>query len=291
MAKKPTQKTETLEIKEIEMGEFVAHLLGASPMIMNRYGQKAWRELLLPSKSQNRASLEQSLKHDPVAEFRGAVYINRDQKGQSAIHVPNGAIHGALSAVAIDIPGAKKAQMERLTRVTDVNIELFGLPQIFCAMVRNSDQNHTPDVRTRPIFPEWACKVTIRFVRPILTERTVGNLLSAAGRIVGVGDWRGQKGGPYGAFDIVGEDNSDYRRLIKTQGRLVQLKALEKPVAYDEDTQELLSWFHEEVARREMSDKLGANGKSVSKKSSTRLPDVAAVLERGDGRYAGKEAR
>jgi hypothetical protein len=253
MAKKPTTKNNDaqIEVQEIEMVEIDFFVLGTTPLIMNRFNQKAWHELLLPSLRRNQADLEQSLKHDPVGEFRGAMYRNRDPKAASLVHIPNGAFHGCVASAALDIPGATKSKIERLTRIADVNINLFGLPQLFMAMVRNSDMNRTPDVRTRPLFPEWACKITIRYVRKILSERTVANLLGAAGMIVGIGDWRGQKGGPYGAFRLVAADNADFKRITKTMGRVPQQQAFDRPVPHDEDTEELLAWFHAEVARRE----------------------------------------
>lgn len=248
---------EQVVVDEIAMGEIVFCLWGASPLIMNRFSQKARQELLFPSRQENRASLEQTLKHDPVAEFKGALYLNRDKTRPAAIHIPNGAFHGALASVAIDIPGAARTQIERLTRVVDVNIDLFGVPHLFCSMVRNSDMRRTPDVRTRPIFPEWACQVTIRYVKNILTERTIANLFGAAGKIIGVGDWRGQKGGPYGSWELVRDNDARWHRVVETQGSEAQVAALAQPIFFDEDTTELLTWFEEEVKNREMTHQLG----------------------------------
>lgn len=280
MKKKETKAETILIINEIKMGEIGFHIVGESPMIMNRFSQKAWQELLLPSAHKNRASLEQSLKHDPEKEFRGGLYLNRDPKRPSLIHIPNGAFHGALAAVAIDIPGAKKAQIERLTKVVDVNIDLYGVPELFMAMVRNSDINRTPDVRTRPIFPRWACGVTIRYMQPVLTERAVAHLLAAAGKIIGIGDWRGQKGGPYGAFRLADEKDAEFREIVKTMGRAAQQKAVDHPVCYDADSEELLAWFQAEVARREMEGHLAGNGKARKAKPK---PNLRVVEEDRDG--------
>lgn len=286
MARKPVpKKDQEIVVQEIEMVEIQFYVLGKTPLIMNRFNQKAWHELLLPSIKKNQAELEQSLKHDPVAEFRGAVYRNRDPKEQAAIHIPNGAFHGCIASAALDMPGATKAKIERLTRIADVNINLFGLPLLFMAMVRNSDPGHTPDVRTRPIFPEWACKVTVRYVKKILSERAIANLFGASGLIVGIGDWRGQKGGPYGAFTLVSENDADFRRIVKGQARAAQEKALANPICFDEDTEELLAWFHEEVARREQD---------VPSAPSTRRRIVEkggnGRNQPGDARYVGVEA-
>jgi len=247
---KPKQ-SETIEVQRIEMGEAKFNLLGTSPMIVNRFNQKARQELLCPGESVNAAALEQTLKHDPVTEFRGAFYRNRDPKTPTLFHVPDGAIHGALAQAAVDMPGTARAKMERLTRIVDVNINLYGIPLLFMSMVRNSGMNRAPDVRTRPIFPEWACTFNVRWVKSVVTEKTVTNLLNAAGIIVGIGDWRGEKGGSYGAFELVGDDNPNFKRIVRDQGRKAQQAAYDTPIFYDEDTTELMTWFEGEVTRRE----------------------------------------
>jgi hypothetical protein len=287
MARVAKKKTETqqLEIQEIKMGELRCNVLGTSAMIMHRFPFKAWQELILPSPQKNRASLEQSLKHDPLQEYRSAFYVCRE-KGPTMFHVPNGAFHGSLAQAAIDIPGAKKAQIERLTKIVDVTIELYGVPQIFSAMVRNSDMNRTPDVRTRPIFPQWACRLTIQYMKNVLTERTIGNLLGAAGVIVGIGDWRGEKGGPFGSYRIVPDSDRDFRSIVKTQGRNAQHRAFDRPTYYDQDTSDILEWFRKEVKRREM-DGLLVSGDGGSP------PHSRVILERGNGseaQYEGEEA-
>jgi hypothetical protein len=273
---KAPKKNERIEIQEIHMNEVRFNVLGETPFIMHRFSQKAWRELLMPSASANRAELEQRLKHDPFAEYRGAFYRNRDPESPTMFHCPNGMFHAALSSAALDIPGAAKAKIERLTRVVDVNIELYGIPQIFCAMVRNSDINHTPDVRTRPIFPEWGCCITVRYMKNTLSERTVANLISAGGKIVGIGDWRPQKGGPYGCYEIVGDNDKRFKTLVKQQGHRQQKLAYEHPAYFDEDTEELLTWFSEEVQRREKDGLLMKMDDHLEQEGGRRV-----ILERG----------
>src|SRR5262249_16341950 len=153
-----------IEVQEIHLVE-AEYCVLIYNLIMHRFPFKAWQELMLPSVRENRASLEQKLKHDPTAEYRSAFYLNRDSKRPALFHIPPGAFHGARASAAIDTAGARKAQIERLTKVVDLNIDLYGIPQIFCAMVRNSDMNRTPDVRTRPIFPVAACRITVRFLK------------------------------------------------------------------------------------------------------------------------------
>lgn len=289
MAKQTKTEGEAqLVVNELGLKEIRFNILYKTPMIMNRFAQKAWQELLFPSKKENRAGLEQRLKHDPYAEYRGALYRNREDNSPAMFHIPNPAFHGALASAALDIPGAKKAQIERLTQVVDLNIELFGTPQLFCAMVRNSDMARTPDVRTRPIFPEWACQISVQYVKNNLTERTVANLLGAAGLIVGIGDWRPQKGGPFGRFELVGDDNAKFQSIVKNQGRKAQQAAFDHPTYFDKDTEELLAWFDAEVQRREMTGQLSTSGKKGKGKKGNGgdvLPDLPIIEEDRHGNY------
>ena len=83
------------------------------------------------------------------------------------------------------------------------------------SITRSADKNRTPDVRTRAILPEWACKLRIAYTKPILREQAIFNLLAAAGLQSGVGDWRQEKGsGSYGAFKLVNADDPDFLRNI-----------------------------------------------------------------------------
>src|SRR5882724_1045938 len=93
-----------IHINEVALTEVRFNMIGKTPLIMNRFNQKAWQELLMPSPRGNRAGREQSLKHNPAEEFRGAMYRNRDADAPSLIHIPNRAFHKAIASAALDIP-------------------------------------------------------------------------------------------------------------------------------------------------------------------------------------------
>lgn len=60
-------------------------------------------------------------------------------------------------------------------------------------------------MRTRPIFNEWSASFAICMDSEVVDLPTVKQSLEAAGRLVGVGDWRpgAPKGGSYGRFTLV----------------------------------------------------------------------------------------
>lgn len=294
-----------LDIQPIEMRGVFLNIIGTSPLIPHRFAQKAWQELLLPSLTKNRAALESTLKHDPLAEYRGCFYRNREQKESTPtlFHLPSGMIHGAMTSAALDIAGVAKAQLERLTSVTTPTLFLYGVPQMFMSMVRNSDQKRTPDVRTRPIFKQWAIRgLGIEFKRDVLGDNQIANLLAAAGIIVGVGDWRPQKGGSHGKFRIADNADQEMADIIKLGSRAAQEAAYEDPTMYDDETADLFAWFNAETSRRERRapsaerTTAAADADVKQRLSAADQRIVAAAVARsaksnGRGASAGKAAK
>jgi hypothetical protein len=249
MAKRQ-QEAKEIQIEKIELAKVRADLLGKTPLIVHRYSAKAWRELLLPSVKKNAAARASDLKHDPLEEFRQCCYINREPKEPTLLHFPAGAFSKAIAAAALDTPGAKKAQILRLVSLTTTQINLYGTPLLGMEMVRSSDQNNTPDVRTRAYLREWTVSIEIEFVSSLLGQQQIMNLLGGAGQIVGIGDNRPQKGGQNGKFVVSLREDPDVQR-IRREARAVQTAALASPAFFDQDSAELYEWFTEEVARRE----------------------------------------
>jgi len=243
----PTQ----IEIMEVQRGELVLHLLGVAPgLIMNRQSEKVKRELLLPAKKKSKGERENSLKHDPVAEFRASPYVLRDTKAPTFLSLPATAFKGAMRMAAIDAGGIK-SQIGRLLYVPGDYIPVYGIPRLFMSVTRQAGMQRTPDIRTRALLSEWACKLTIRYVKPHLAEVAVGRLNAAAGEFIGVGDWRTEKGaGSYGGWKIVSADNPDFKRIVKEGGRQAQIDALEMAIPSDQDSQDLLEWYEKQAQER-----------------------------------------
>lgn len=264
MVKKADTGEKVVSVIKVQPEYMTVRILGTSPIIVHRMAQKARMELLFPQEKKNRTERAQTLKHDPVAEFRASMYMTLREKDPVArLHLPTPTFSRALADVAVDLPGATRAQISRLTSVVggrpkpdgvmDLNISLFGVPYLKMDVVRTGGMTRTPDIRTRACLPEWACEITVRYVRSLVKEQTIMNLLSAAGQICGIGDWRPQKGGSFGNFDIVeAGTKKKWERIVETQGRAAQDAAISNPIAYDDDTRDLLEWFGKEVTAREM---------------------------------------
>lgn len=245
------KKPETIE-KEISVqlerysAEFC--LLGESPLIIHSMSAKAQRELLLPRGRKTAADKALSLKHDPYQEFNDCLY--RAAAGDpTALCMPSSALKAAICNAALVVPGAKRAEMNRLLYVPGDYFPIYGTPMLHMSVVRSSDMNRTPDVRTRVIVPKWAAKIIVHYTRPIISLDTVKNLVAAAGITIGIGDWRIEKGGSMGGYRIAGPDDAAITALL-AEDRAAQEAAIAAPAPYDANTLELLSWYDEEVAKR-----------------------------------------
>jgi hypothetical protein len=245
------KKEAEIDVLKVTHGQLDFCVLGSTPLILNRMSEKVMRELLMPAPKKNAAQKASTLKHDPVTEFLASPYIDEDESAPTLLQHLSSAFKNAIKGAALDLPGASKSQIGRLTWVNGERISIFGVPQIFCSVTRSADMARTPDVRTRAIVPKWAARVSVSFVTPILREQGVANLLASAGITQGVGDWRPGKGaGTYGQFELVSADDPRFLHIVQHGGRAVQVAAMDAPEAYDRETRELLEWFGVESKRR-----------------------------------------
>ncbi|OGT57655.1 MAG: hypothetical protein A3E01_02655 [Gammaproteobacteria bacterium RIFCSPHIGHO2_12_FULL_63_22] len=270
------KKSESLELQivRVDRGQVSFCILGTTPIILNRMSEKAMHELLMPRKK-TAADKAQNLKHDPMAEFLASPYLDLSDDGPTYIQHLSSAFGAALRNAALDVPGSSKAQIGRLAWVEGERVSIYGVPQMLMSVTRSADMNKTPDVRTRCIVPRWAAYITVSFVIPQLNATAITNLLCSAGMSQGIGDWRREKGkGNYGSFELVSQDHPEFAKIIATGGRAVQIDAMAKPESYDRETQELFSWFQEELQRRGREVAVG-NGKAARRTKAT-LPIPAS---------------
>lgn len=247
---------ETIEVEPLKVGSMTIWIKGITPLICNRMAAKAKRELLFPRGRLSKGDRDNRLKHDPLAEYRDSVTI-RHGAGPTKLVFPAPAVKGSMATAALETKGTNKTQIGRLVWVKGYSLDLYGVPQMMMAIVRSADMNKTPDVRTRAILPEWCMSVTILFVKPQLNEKAILQLLSNGGIIVGLGDFRQEKGkGNFGQYQIVQE--AECKTIVKTGGYKAQEEALKNPTFFDADTDELLAWFEEEIKVRGKSEMLVA---------------------------------
>lgn len=279
----PKKSGDSIDVVNLRSESVTFAIVGESPFVFHRMSEKARQELLLPRGRKNAHDRASSLKHNPPQEFVDSAYRFRDlDEAPTRCFMPAAAFKRALADAALDMPGAAKSQIGRLTWVQGLNnrdVPIYGIPQLYMAVVRSSDMNRTPDIRTRARLDEWAAIFTVNYQVPLLNKTTVAALMAAAGFYIGIGDGRQQKGAlDFGRFRLCGMDDPDLQRIMATGGRAAQDQAFIDQVPADAETEELLSWFHDEVKKR--------NGAEATPMSAVAAADNA-TRKRGRPRANG----
>lgn len=245
-------KTETAEIKVTPLRRASARLriIGTTPMFQNRMANKVKQGLLVGTKKKTKAERVE-IKHNPVQEYRDSMEIMKG--GPTALGLRVTAVKAAMCTAALETAGLTKTSAQRLLFMPGDFVPLYGVPQLRMDVVRSADINRTPDVRSRCFLPQWGAELEIQYIVPQLSVASVVSLLVNAGVLIGVGDFRQEKGkGAFGSFRVITADEQDdeWDDLVANHARMPQLSAIEHPEFADQDTADLMEFFEQEVSRR-----------------------------------------
>jgi hypothetical protein len=242
-----------IQIHTLKQGMVTLRLLGQTPLYFNSMGSKATRDLLMGSRKKTAAE-KLDIKHNPELEYRESMYTKSE--GETALYFPAAGVKGAMATAALETEGIKKTSVQRLIFLPESKMQIWGKPTLKMDIVRSADMNRTPDVRTRAFLPEWCAEVTIKFVTPTLSRDSIVSLLANAGYIIGIGDYRQEKGrGSFGTWTVASSekmlpDEQEFWDHVTQQGREVQELAIEHPECADSETAELMRSLQDERLRR-----------------------------------------
>lgn len=239
-----------IDVMDLKQSSHVYWLVGDTPFFCNRMAAKAWRELLLPHGPMTKTQKATKLKHAPYAEYRNSPYV-RSGEGETLFQMMGSAPKMSIASAALRMPtSASKTEMKQLVRSPAEKIPLWGIPKLDMSIVRMAGISRTPDVRTRAKLDRWAMRVELLWAEPMLNAMKVTQLLISAGFICGLGDWRVEKGGEYGAFHLVEDDDKELADIMAEGGYQAQVDALRKPVCANSESEELMAWYLEELKSR-----------------------------------------
>ena len=224
-------------------------------MIMNKDGAVA-KDLEAIKNSYNYKDMCHYVKYDdmvdnPEQEFKDSLY--KKSYGETLLCFPSPGIKQAMATAALETDGIKKTTVNRLLFLPEQYVNVWGTPYLKMDIVRSADINKTPDVRTRGYLPRWCAEVRLRFIAPALSTFDVTSLLSNAGAIVGIGDYRQEKGrGSFGCFDVFDGKNKnipEWDDIVK-ESREAQQHAMDYPICADPETEELMEMIGIERQKR-----------------------------------------
>jgi hypothetical protein len=181
-------------IKQPEQKRIVIEVEGVTPLIQNKFSQKAIEEML-----RKHMGISVQRERKKPRELLEAACI-RNVKGD--IVIPPVAFKSAMCSAADGLKNIKMAQIKRRILVEGEGVPITYRERIDrMDMVRTSGMTRAPDVRFRPSFYGWKARLSIRFT-DVMSVETVLDLLARAGGL-GVGEWRTERGGTFGQFRII----------------------------------------------------------------------------------------
>ncbi len=202
-----SEATTKIEISRIESETVIVPLIGTAPLIMNRFSEKAKRQMI--DAQTGRRSPKQN--RDPEAEYQAALYRLKDGRfGFPTV----GFKHATISAARFY---GKNVRMSELKQVLFMHgetseeepqalVPITGEPRMREDVIRLAGPSASADLRYRPEFPEWSAELTITYVRSSLSRDSLLSLIDAGG-LGGVGEWRPTSkrsiaGGTFGTYRI-----------------------------------------------------------------------------------------
>lgn len=195
--------TSTVALKRIERQVAEIEIKGTAPLIVHRWSEKA-RQMMLDSQ-QGRKTPKQA--KDPVADYESSMYRFADGgHGFPVMAFKSATVKGGGRLFG------KSVKMTELRQVftfladgigVDATqlVRISGEPSMREDMVRVG--MGTADIRYRAEYRDWGAIIRVEFVPSVIDLDSVVALVDAGGTN-GVGEWRPEKNGSYGTYEVVG---------------------------------------------------------------------------------------
>ena len=178
---------------------FDVNIVGTTALICHNWSQKAKQEML--AKQQGK-KVPKSPK-DPEADFHASLYEFNDDNGEVWYGFPAVAFKNAAvrAAQQFDIPMTTARQLFWVYGVDDPDyVTINGEPKMREDVVRLNGK--TADLRYRGEFSPWSTTLRVKINAQVIAPETIFNLIAQAGFSVGVGEWRPERNGQFGCFEV-----------------------------------------------------------------------------------------
>jgi hypothetical protein len=193
------EASDTISMERFQVIESAFNISGTSSLICNQWSPKVRREML--DKHMKKAPKAQEAK-DPQQDFLDSLYVLPDwQQEESGLRYgfPTIAFKAAMVRAGTYV-GFKMTYLRGAFRIDGELIPIKGDPAIREDMVRL--QGSKPDIRFRAEFSPWGAVIPVRHNESAISVEQIAKILEIAGFSVGVGEWRPEKNGQHGCWEI-----------------------------------------------------------------------------------------
>ena len=192
---------QALQIRPIIQKGISFWIRGTSPMIQHAWTEKSLTMLRMTAQERKKQPKKE---REPEAEGMACAYRTEDGN----IGLPILAFKASVIGAAHKDLGVEKTLVRKAffvpcrdkNGVVAMEVDESEGMRIREDVVRVG-ANQT-DLRYRPEFWPWRCQIKAVIDTELLNEQDVVNLVNRAGFSIGIGEWRPEKGGEYGRFEV-----------------------------------------------------------------------------------------
>lgn len=186
-----------IEIPEIKLGQMTVGIVGQTPLITNRFGERARKAIEDKQQKKARGAREARV---PQEEFEDALHV----MGGGKYGFPAVGIKKALVVAGGRFADEKMTHLRGLLNVMGdlVEIKSNDAPKMRSDTVRL--QGGVTSIAYRPMFMPWEMDVPVIYNEGLISESQILNLFQIAGFAVGIGAWRPESNGVFGQFTLKG---------------------------------------------------------------------------------------
>jgi len=198
MAKVKEAASTELKISEIQKGFVRMRIVGVSPVITHAWSEKA-RRMMLEKKQGKKTKTREVC--DPAAEVEAASY--RTPTGKYGL--PLMAFKKAIIGAAHKDLGVEKTLVKKALFLVDQD-QSGVVELVYEKRVSREDSVRvgmgSADLRYRPEYQGWSVLLIFEVDHELLQVADLIALVNRAGFGVGVCEWRPEKGGEFGRFEV-----------------------------------------------------------------------------------------
>lgn len=188
------KSAETIQLPELKIKTATITLRGTTPLIVHRFAEKARKEML--DKQMGVAKQKKAFKN-PEQDYLDSLYLLPDgTPGFPAVAFKAAAVNAANDA------GIQKVLARRAFHITGGElVPIRGEHRMREDVVRIA--MGTADIRHRAEFVEWEVCVPVTYNASIISLEQLVNLFNIAGFGVGIGEWRPERNGVNGTWEVM----------------------------------------------------------------------------------------
>jgi len=197
-----------VQLNKIDAESLQVPIIGTAPLIVHNFSEKSRRQRLEAQQGKKKVKQVRASR----AEYEAAFYrIGADDGGSDRYGFPVTAFKAATTGAArfydksITMTALRQFMFMRgaLTKADpQMLVEIHGDPEMREDVVRLGGPSRSADLRYRPMFPEWSCVLQVTYVKSSIDRNSILSLIDAGGMGIGVGEWRPEKRGEFGTYQI-----------------------------------------------------------------------------------------